>query len=48
MLTTVEYLEIKNGLLKELKNSNISEDRRQVIMETLEAINAAIGVESVA
>ena len=48
MLKTVEYLEIKKELLKELENSNISEDRRQVILETLEVINMNISMAYVA
>ena len=48
MLKTVEYLEIKKELLKELKYSNISEDRRQVILETLEVIDMNISMSCVA
>ena len=48
MLKTVEYLEIKKELLKELENSKISEDRRQVILETLEVIDMNIKVAYVA
>ena len=48
MLKTVEYLEIKKELLKELENSNISEDRRQVILETLEVIDMNIKMAYVA
>ena len=48
MLKTVEYLEIKKELLKELENSKLSEDRRQVILETLEVIDMNIKVAYVA
>ena len=48
MLKTVEYLEIKKELLKELENSKLSEDRRQVILETLEVIDMNIKMAHVA
>lgn len=48
MLKTVEYLEIKKELLKELENSKLSEDRRQVILETLEVIDMNIKMAYVA
>ena len=48
MLKTVEYLEIKKELLKELENSKLSEDRRQVILETLEVIDMNISMAYVA
>ena len=48
MLKTVEYLEIKKELLKELENSKLSEDRRQVILETLEVIYMNIKMAYVA
>ena len=48
MLTILEYLEIKNYLLKELSYSNTRADRKQVLIETLEAIDMKIGVQHVA